>query len=137
MNNLWTDMATVFLQKGLNASAERHRVAANNVANVNTPNFKRKEVAFEDELRQALTEPSRLPLSVTHPRHVGGRTDSADVRHTVKTDRRTTMRADGNNVDMDREMAMMAANQLNYNAMTQVLNERYSLLRYVIHEGRR
>jgi len=47
------------------------------------------------------------------------------------------MRTDGNNVDIDREMALMAANQLNYNAMTQVLNEKYSLLRYVIHEGRR
>jgi flagellar basal-body rod protein FlgB len=47
------------------------------------------------------------------------------------------MRADGNNVDIDREMASLAANQLKYNAMAQLVNEKYGLLRYVIHEGRR
>lgn len=136
-NGLWSDKTTVSLQKGLDAAGERHRVHSHNVANVNTPFYKRKEVRFEDELRQALTAPSRMPMAATHPRHVGGRGSRQDVRHTVKTDQRSTMRADGNNVDIDREMAMLAANQLNYNAMTQVLNERYGLLRYVIHEGRR
>lgn len=125
------------LQKGIDAAAERQRVMAHNVANVNTPLYKRKEVRFEDELKQALTAPSKLPLAVTHRSHLGGRTALQDVRHRTTTDTRSQMRADGNNVDVDREMALLAANHLNYNAMTQVLNERYSLLRYVIHEGRR
>jgi flagellar basal-body rod protein FlgB len=136
-NGLWNDKATVSLQKGLDAAGERHRVMSHNVANVNTPLYKRKEVSFEAELQQALGVTSKLPLATTHARHVGGRTSLQDVRHTVKTDNQTTMRADGNNVDIDREMALIATNQLNYNAMTQVLNERYGLLRYVIHEGRR
>jgi flagellar basal-body rod protein FlgB len=137
VNGLWTDKATLSLQKGLDASAQRHRAGTNNVANVNTPGYKRKEVAFEEQLRQALTAPTRTPMVTTHPRHMGGGTSFNDVVHTVRKDSHSTMRADGNNVDIDREMAMMAANQLNYNALSQVLNERYSLVRYVIHEGRR
>lgn len=136
-SGLWTDRVSLSLQKGLDAAAERNRAAAHNVANVNTPQFKRRTVSFEEELKQALLAPSRLPLAVTHPRHIGGQKRVNDVRHTVITDRSTAMRADGNNVDIDREMALMAENQLNYNAITQVLNERYSLLRYVIHDGRR
>lgn len=137
MNGLWTDSATVSLKKGLDATAERHRAYTHNVANVNTPLYKRREVVFEEELRQALTERAKHPLATTHPRHLGQAKTLAGVRHEVRTDKRSSMRADGNNVDIDREMAMMAANQLNYNAMTQVLNERYGILRYVIHEGRR
>ncbi|MBS4032695.1 MAG: flagellar basal body rod protein FlgB [Clostridiales bacterium] len=125
------------LHKGLDAAAERHRVTVHNAANVNTPNFKRKEVSFEEDLRTALQKTGKLPLATTRPGHMGGRTGFHEVRHTVNTDNRTSMRTDGNNVDIDREMAVMAANQLNYNALTQVMNERYSLMRYVIHEGKR
>jgi flagellar basal-body rod protein FlgB len=125
------------LHKGLDAAAERHRATVHNVANVNTPNFKRKEVSFEEDLRAALQKTGKLPLTTTRPGHMGGRTGFHEVHHTVSTDKRTSMRTDGNNVDIDREMAVMAANQLNYNALTQVMNERYSLMRYVIHEGKR
>lgn len=125
------------LHKGLDAAAERHRVTVHNTANVNTPNFKRQEVSFEEDLRAAMKKTGKLPLVTTHPGHMGGNTSFQDVRHSVNTDKRTSMRTDGNNVDIDREMAVMAANQLNYNALTQVMNERYSLMRYVIHEGKR
>lgn len=136
LKGLWTDSTFGLLHGGLDAAAERHRVIVNNVANVNTPNFKRSEVVFEENLRRALAA-GRLPLAVTHPRHLGGPAHLEEVRYGVRVDRQTAMRADGNNVDIDREMAAMAANQLKYNAMTQVASEKYSLLRYVIHEGRR
>jgi len=134
---LWTDKAFQSLQKGLDAAAERQRVAAHNVANVNTPNFKRSEVVFAEGLRGALVRGGGVSLAVTHPRHIGSQDELAQVRHSVRRDNSTTMRADGNNVDIDREMAAMASNQLKYNAMTQLVNEKYGLLRYVIHEGRR
>ncbi len=137
VNGLLTDSTMLLLHKGLDASAERHRVTVHNVANLNTPNFKRREVSFEENLRAALQDKGKLPLAETRPGHMGGRAGISEVRHEVRTDKRTSMRADGNNVDVDREMAAMAANQLNYNALAQVMNERYSLMRYVIHEGKR
>ncbi|MBS4009025.1 MAG: flagellar basal body rod protein FlgB [Clostridium sp.] len=137
INGIWTDKVSLVLQKGLNAAGERQRVMAHNIANLNTPLYKRKEVRFEEELRQALLGSTRLPLTTTHPRHMGKAPSLQDVRHEVKTDLQSSMRPDGNNVDIEREMAMLAANQLNYNALVQVLSGRQGLLRYVIHEGRR
>lgn len=122
MYGLWNDKTMLSLHKGLDAAAARQRAAAHNISNVNTPNFKRSVVSFEEDLKRALS---------------GGKKRLADVRHVVTTDRTLTMRTDGNNVDIDAEMALMAANQLNYNAMVQLVNEKYSMLRYVIHEGRR
>jgi flagellar basal-body rod protein FlgB len=136
LTGLWSDDSFLALHKGLDAAAERQRVASHNLANVNTPNFKRSEVTFERYLQNSLTESGRLPLAATHPRHISGPAFS-EVRHQVRRDLSTTMRADGNNVDIDREMASLAANQLKYNAMAQLVNEKYGLLRYVIHEGRR
>lgn len=135
MNGLWMDKSMGLLQAGLDTAAERHRVSSNNVANVNTPGFKRSDVYFEEELRRALAGNGKLQLAVTHPRHLQPRTDQ--LKHSVRVDTTHSMRADGNNVDVDREMAGMAANQLMYNAMSQLVSEKYSLMRYVIHEGRR
>jgi flagellar basal-body rod protein FlgB len=137
ITGLWSDEAFLSLHKGLDAAAERQRVAAHNLANVNTPDFKRSEVSFEERLQGSLAGVGRLPLAVTHPRHIGRQAVLAEVRHQVRRDYSSSMRSDGNNVDIDREMAAMAANQLKYNAMTQLVNEKYGLLRYVIHEGRR
>lgn len=136
LTGLWSDSSFLALHKGLDAAAERQRVAAHNLANVNTPNFKRSEVSFEERLQSSLAGGGRLPLAATHPRHISQPAFS-EVRHQVRRDNSTTMRTDGNNVDIDREMASLAANQLKYSAMTQLVNEKYGLLRYVIHEGRR
>lgn len=137
LTGLWSDRAFLSLHKGLDAAAERQRVAAHNLANVNTPNFKRSEVSFEERLQNSLVGGGQLRMAATHPRHISRQADLAEVRHQVRRDSSSTMRADGNNVDIDREMAALAANQLKYNAMAQLVNEKYGLLRYVIHEGRR
>ncbi|MBT9172554.1 MAG: Flagellar basal body rod protein FlgB [Syntrophomonadaceae bacterium] len=134
---LWSDHAFLALHKGLDAAAKRQRVTSHNLANLNTPNFKRSEVSFEAQLRNSLAGSGRLTLEVTHPRHIGRQAAVDEVRPRVLRDNSTTMRADGNNVDVDREMAALASNQLMYNAMAQLVNEKYGLLRYVIHEGRR
>ncbi len=112
---------TQLLQQALNASALRQRVIANNVANSNTPGFKRGYVAFEEHLREAFA---------------AGR-DMRRVSPRVLVDGSTTMRMDGNNVDIDHEMVLMAANEIHNQALTQQLNERIAMKRYIINEGRR
>ncbi len=107
------------LHRALDASALRQRVIANNVANANTPGFKRSFVAFEDYIKNAMD-----------------RRDVASVAPRVIVDKSTTMREDGNNVDLDHEMVLMAANAIHNQALTQQLSDRYGLLRYVISGGR-
>ncbi|NLZ38511.1 MAG: flagellar basal body rod protein FlgB [Firmicutes bacterium] len=134
MNKLLNDRTSLVLQLALNAAAERQRVTAHNVANVNTPQFKRQVVLFEEKLKQALQEPE-LPLARTHERHLDN--IPRTLGHEVITDNSTSMRTDGNNVDIEREMVLLSMNQLHFNAVTQALNNRYSIFRYVIQEGRR
>ncbi|MGI9951221.1 flagellar basal body rod protein FlgB [Moorellaceae bacterium AZ2] len=123
------------LSKALDAAALRQRTIAHNIANVNTPGFKRYYVTFEDELRRALNGEGGLPLYRTHPRHLPQ--DALSLEPRVEQERTTSMREDGNNVDVDREMVELVMNSINYNLMVQQLNGRLGMLRHVISEGRR
>lgn len=128
------------LARSLDAQTMRLRAVAHNLANVNTPGFKRSAVRFESALRQELGryQRQRLPLQVTHPLHFG--LDGATRRPAVPemvTDHSTSMRNDGNNVDPDREMAELARVQLTYQALIRQVSERYRRLRHVIEQGGR
>lgn len=123
------------LEKALDTATLRQRTIAHNIANVNTPGFKRYQVSFEDQLNQALGFEPGLPLYRTNPYHLS--LSSPELVPRVSRDNSTTMRQDGNNVDIDREMVDLAQNSLNFNVAVQQLNTRLAMLRYVINEGRR
>lgn len=122
------------LIKGLNASALRQKVIAHNLANFNTPGFKRYTVSFEEQLARAQSL-DKVSLKRTHREHLGKAPEEAVPE--VKTDRSTARRVDGNNVDLESEMVALVTNQLRYNACVRQLNNRFSQWRYVINEGRR
>ncbi|SDF38776.1 flagellar basal body rod protein FlgB [Sporolituus thermophilus] len=121
------------LERALAAAALRHKVISNNIANVNTPGFKRSEVHFEEHLKQALT--GKSGLSRTHQRHLAAKSDDLSIEIMAVTN--TAFRADGNNVDIDFEMAEMAKNNIYYDAVAQQLYRYFSNLKSVINEGRR
>lgn len=119
------------LEKGLDASSLRQRVISNNVANVDTPNFKRSDVDFEAVLGSVVAENGGdLPLKVTDPQHLTGTISNG--QKAVATDQNTIFRNDGNNVDIDREMANVAENGLYYNSVTQTITSQLGLLRMAI-----
>lgn len=136
MVELFSNPVMISLMKGLDAGALRQRVIADNVANVNTPSFKKSTVAFESLLKKALgREP--VEMITTHPMHLGGAPPLAELRPEVNLNEATSMRTDGNNVDIDEEMTNLAANGIQYQATARELSERISLLGYVITGGRR
>lgn len=121
----------------LDALSLRQRVTANNIANVNTPGFKRGTVPFEAELRRAIDmSRSTLLPSRTHPRHLLPKSYTPQAPSVV-VDRSTTIRNDGNNVDIEREVAQQAKDALLYQAVISQVNRRFGALRSVIHDGRR
>ncbi len=122
-----------YLERGLSAANLRHEVIADNLANVNTPNFKRSQVVFEELLAKEIygEESGKLPLVRTHDKHLPvGKFDPAQAR--VERDDTTSMRVDNNNVDVDVEMASLAKNQLYYNALARQLGGHITKLRSVI-----
>ncbi len=100
----------------LDASALRHRVIAQNVANVNTPGYRRQTVSFESDLAKTLAS-SGTGDAVVKPRVV---TDDGPER------------ADGNTVDIDREMNDLGRNALVYQAATQIIASRVASMRSAI-----
>jgi flagellar basal-body rod protein FlgB len=132
---LFANPVIISLQKGLDAGALRQRVIANNIANINTPNFKKSTVTFESLLKKALGRES-IDLNTTHPRHFGVRPLLAELQPEVNLNSTTSMRTDGNNVDIDEEMANLAANSIQYQAIGRELSEHFSLLKLVITGGK-
>ncbi len=121
------------LEKGLDASSLRQKVLADNVANVDTPGFKRSDVDFQATLGAVLeNEGENLPLRMASAQHMAGLHNSRE--QVVKTDSSTSLRNDGNNVDIDREMANVAENGIYYNAATRTISSQLNLLRMVIQE---
>jgi flagellar basal-body rod protein FlgB len=130
------DSTTRLLVRGLDASSAQHRAHAHNLANVNTPGFKRSYVSFDQVFREAI-QSHGMRLAKTHPGHQSGSGQPHENPIQTEKDMQTSMRPDGNNVDVDREMTELAINQLYYQALVQQVNERTATVRYVINEGRR
>ncbi len=124
---------TDYVNRALDGSALRQQVLSNNLANANTPNFQRSDVDFSSLFGPKI---SQLQLHTTHAEHTRN-TSKNQNSPSVRRDSASTLRNDGNNVDIDREMVMLMENQLHYQAMADILNRNLSILRSVIGEGRR
>ena len=127
--NLLSDVNSQALAAALRGAAARHAVIADNIANVDTPGFVRSDVDFEEALALALQEARRTPHRAADL--------IAALSLRPRRDLASPARADGNNVNIDREMAALARNVLRYNAAGEVLAARIRMLRTAIHEGRR
>lgn len=134
--DLFSNPVMTVLKKGLDGGSLRQKVIANNIANINTPNFKKSTVAFESLLKKALGKDS-FKMNTSDPRHIGGTPPLNELKPEINIDETTSMRTDGNNVDIDEEMTNLAANGIQYQATARQLSDRFSLLSYVITGGRR
>jgi flagellar basal-body rod protein FlgB len=133
VNNLTQDNKTYeLIKKSLDASALRSKVISNNISNVNTKGYKKYYVSFEDTLKD---EVGALELKTTDDRHIKNQSEKGEI--SIKQDLSSSMREDGNNIDIENEMANQAANTLLYNAMITQMNNRLTNTRNVITGGGR
>ncbi|MDY6972443.1 MAG: flagellar basal body rod protein FlgB [Thermodesulfobacteriota bacterium] len=124
------------LEKVLDLRSVKHSYIASNIANMDTPNYKAFDLIVEKELKKAMSRESSIELSMTQPAHISGRRtyqDSVDGKKTGGF----SLRNDGNSVDIDKEMASLAENNLLYNTIAQILAKKFQGLKNVIQEGRR
>lgn len=119
----------------MDAAALRQKVIANNIANVDTPHFKRVEVNFEDAFKRALDKkPNRLTGFRTDKQHfaLNHNPDFHEVKPSMWRQNDTYSRSDDNNVDMDVEMVELAKNELTMNALVESLNRKLARLNSAI-----
>jgi flagellar basal-body rod protein FlgB len=135
INNSKNDRLIESALRGLTA---RQRTIADNVANVDTPEFKASRVSFEAQLKQAIGADDQ-PLRMFKVKNgVDSPGDApADVKPTVIQETDLGRRNDGNNVDIDREMLDLSDTNVRFNALIQVMGNKVSNLRYVINDGKR
>lgn len=125
------------MSKALDASWKRNEVISNNIANVNTPGFKKSEVEFETLLNEFLSG-RKLAGKTTHQNHIPiGTASISQLNYKVVNHNNYSTRLDGNNVDIDVEMAELAKNSITYNTLTTQLNNNIQRLKLAINEGKR
>lgn len=133
------------LKSGLKASNVRAKTIANNMANINTKNYKKFSVVFEENLKN--DSDSDFKMRTTNENHYT--TNSSNLKRTkarhlfddentygdnirIQQDNSTSMRTDGNNVDLEIEKVNQAANTLKYNALITSINNKFNGLKTVI-----
>jgi flagellar basal-body rod protein FlgB len=112
---------TELLSQLMDAAELRHRVLSQNIANVNTPGYKRLDVTFEELLQSQLGR--------------GGAGEVAHITPIVAEEQGLTPRPDGNNVDIDRELGQLNKNSLMYETYSQVLAAYFDSMRRAMQAG--
>ena len=125
------------LRQALDGLTRRQRIIASNIANAETPGFQASAIDFETKLRKAVFATDEVRLVATHAGHFGDVAGTRDTEPLVLLAGGTALRNDGNNVDMDREMARLAETQIVYSAVAQMIAGRKAILRMVLSDGRR
>lgn len=116
------------LDKAADASWLRNEALSNNIANADTPCYKRQDVAFEAELQKALGN-CRYESTDSKVQKL----KSSRLRPQVYTDYSDySYRLDGNNVDIENENVMLAENQLKYQGLMASISQEFQNLETVI-----
>ena len=118
------------LKQYLDVASLRHKLVSGNIANVSTPGFKSRDVDFHGEMNKALGNKSRVRVTTTHPGHISGHGKSDNSPEILVN---KTKESNGiNNVNIDKEMAGLAQNQIYYTIGARLLANKFNALRTAI-----
>jgi flagellar basal-body rod protein FlgB len=115
-----------FLSRALDGSWMRNTAISNNIANVNTPGYKKEVVDFETVLKNQMGLSDQIAMAKTDPNHMSAPgMESFDIEKVTDT----SYRVDGSNVDVDVENAELAKNTVYYNALVNEVNGQFSRIK--------
>src|SRR4051812_24431725 len=136
------DTTLTRLEEALDVRLVEHNVLAGNVANADTPGYRPKELDFSQAMAAAEQSSASDGLATTNQRHLGpGGGAAGESRSTaaatmlVREGAGTSPSMDGNEVDLDRTMAGLAENGLQYGASARAAGKKLAILRYVVSDG--
>ncbi len=114
---------TDVLYQQLNFRGERQKVISNNIANINTPSYKTKDISFENELSNSLNN-NDLRLKITHEKHINFENENTK-QSSVKVFEVEGLEEqnDGNNVNLDTQISNMAKNSIMFDAVQQSIKK--------------
>ncbi len=117
----------------LSFTAEKQKVVSGNIANINTPNYKTKELVFENELQMAKSK-NELKLSATHHNHIKIQQEinSNTTQAKIMEVQGLKEKNDGNNVSLDKQMSELAKNRTEFHAIQTAIKKDSRWLKEVI-----
>jgi flagellar basal-body rod protein FlgB len=120
------------LNKALDAYAMRQKSIADNIANADTPGYKRSEVSFEEDLKAALDKKGVSGFR-TNPRHLPvGKPRIDEVKSIPFIPKDNSLASGKNNVDIEHEMAELAKNQINFTYGSRLMELTFNRLKSAI-----
>ena len=122
-----------FMSKALSGSWLKNSAIANNIANVNTPGYKRQTVNFQEVLQNEMDLRQSVKMTKTNQMHMDPH-NQGDISVSTVSD--TSYRVDDNNVDIDVENAEMAKNTIYYNTVVNQVNQQYKRLQAAMRINR-
>ena len=135
------DTTLTRLEESLDVRLVEHNVLAGNIANADTPGYRPKELDFSQAMAAA-EQSGADGMAATDPRHLGvggaageGSRTSAAATMLVREGRGGSPSIDGNEVDLDRTMAGLAENGLQYGASARAAGKKLAILRYAVDGG--
>ena len=116
------------LQTVLDLAANRQKLLTENVANAETPGYRRKDIDFRAELKAAVGRTGGATMKATNAKHIGAGANE----HTPTVNSEKIPEGQQFGVSIDREMASVAQNQLEYNVAARLVSRKFDALRTVI-----
>ena len=126
MNGLF-DSTMSLIEHTLNLRGFRHKVLSSNIANIETPGYRAREVRFEDELKKLGGNAAGKGLVSTHPGHIGMNTSSS-VNPEVTFVSAEAEALDGNSVSVDAEMVKLSENTMMYSISAKLMKAKFRTL---------
>ncbi|GJL78107.1 MAG: flagellar basal body rod protein FlgB [Nitrospinaceae bacterium] len=131
---LFSDTVPAMMKKSLDFNSTRHLLISNNISQMDTPGYKAHDVDFKSQLREAVGSKSQLNLRTTHENHYGPGMAAVKGITPLPYEQDHLAKSNGNNVNIDYEMAKLAENQIDFNAVTQFMMKRGSTVRSAVTE---
>ena len=136
------DTTLTRLEQSLDVRLVEHNVLAGNVANADTPGYRSRELDFSQAMAAATDASASEGLAATDPRHLGpsgdgweGSRATSAATMLIRAGGGSSPSIDGNEVDLDRTMAGLAENGLQYGASARAAGKKLAILRYVVSDG--
>ena len=121
------------IEKDIQGLATRFSATSRNIANANTPGYAKRNVSFEDQLREVISSGKKLKMTCTNQGHIP--TNPYSIKAVQPSEIKVVdekYRLDGNNVDPEREMSILSETRMQYTAMSRFAAKKLSGLRTAI-----
>ena len=131
-----TDRTMAVLQKSLDLRAQKQQVIAGNIANAETPGYSARKMSFEADLRKAISSPDLQGHKQNAKHFPIGSTGISGVQGQIVKQQDSSPLGDGNSVSVVDEMFDLSENQLLFEAGSQILKKKLTILKYAAGDGR-